>query len=192
MRFTGNIGNFHTLLRRFALDRKAVSAVEFAIVLPFMLTLYLGGVELGEGYQIQFKVTETARTVTDLASQYINLNSSTMSSILGASSTLVSPYSSANMVVTVSQVQVLANAATGTVSGWSCSLKGTARAVGSSVTLPTNLQKPTTTIYLIFGEVSYPYTPSLGYAITGTITMNQTSWFYPRLVSSISWTGASC
>ena len=49
-----------------------------------MLLLYIGGVELGDGLQIQFKVTETARTVTDLASQYITIQSSDMSNILTA------------------------------------------------------------------------------------------------------------
>jgi Flp pilus assembly protein TadG len=186
MRSATRFAKLESLLRRFACDRGGVSAVEFAIVLPFMLALYLGSAELGQTLQIQYKVTEAARTVTDLASQYINIDSGTMSNILGASSTVVAPYSSSNFVVTVSQVQVLANATTGTVSGWSCSLHGTARPNGSAVTLPTSLQKPSTTIYVIFGEVTYPYTPSLGYVITGTITMNQTSWFFPRLVSSIT------
>jgi Flp pilus assembly protein TadG len=192
MRPAAKLAEFRSLLRRFAKDRQGVSAVEFAVVLPFMLLLYIGSAELGEGYQIQFKVTETARTVTDLASQYISLTSSSMSSILGASSTVVSPYPSGSMVITVSQVQVKANASSGIVYLWSCSLNGTKRTVGSAVALPSNLQNPSSTVYLIYGEVTYPYTPSLGYAITGTITMNQTSWFYPRLVSSIPWSGASC
>ena len=185
MTIAGACVGFCSHLRRLARDRDAVSAVEFAIVLPFMLLLYIGGAELGDGLQVQFKVTETARTVTDLASQYISIDSSTMSAILGASSTVIAPYSSSNMVMTVSQIEVAANATTGTVSGWSCSLNGTARTVGSSVTLPTNLQKPSTTIYLIFGEVTYPYTPQIGYVVTGTISMYQSMYFYPRLVSSI-------
>jgi hypothetical protein len=141
---------------------------------------------------IQYQVTETARTVTDLASQYVSLNSSTMSGILNASSTILSPYSSSSMAVTVSQVQVKSGATTGTVYLWSCSLHGTKRTVGTAVTLPSNLQAPTSTIYLVYGEVSYPYNPPFAGGISGTITMNQTAWFYPRLVSSIPWNGSSC
>jgi Flp pilus assembly protein TadG len=192
MRSTIHFAESGSLLHRFARDRKGVSAIEFAIILPVMLLLYIGSVELGEGYQVQYQVTETARTVTDLASQYISLNSSTMSSILNASSTIISPYSSSNLTVTVSQVKVNANATNGTVYQWSCSLNGTKRTVGATVTLPTNLQTPTSTIYVIYGEVSYPFNPPLGGGISGTITMNQTAWFYPRLVTSIPWTGAAC
>jgi Flp pilus assembly protein TadG len=188
MSLPSRLQKFRSSLRHFAHDREAVSAVEFAIVLPFMLTLYIGGVELGDGLQVQFKVTETARTVTDITSQYTSIDTTTMTSILNASSVVVTPYSSANMVVTVSQVQVAANAATGTVYGFSCSLNGTARALNSAVALPNNFKNPTSTIYLIYGEVTYPYTPSFGYAITGTINMYQTAWFYPRQVATIAGT----
>jgi Flp pilus assembly protein TadG len=194
MRQAGNLMTPHALLRRFARERDGVSAVEFAIMLPFMLSLSLGGVELGEGYSVQYKVTEAARTVTDLASQYSSIDSPTMSGILGASSTVISPYPTSNMVVTVTQVQVAANATTGAVNGWSCQYSnGTVTkgyAVNSSIAVPTNLQNPPTTINLIYGEVSYPFTPTLGYAITGTISMYQNDWFYPRLAASIG--GSPC
>ena len=91
MIFSGSISNLRFSLHRFGHDRDGGSAVEFAIVLPFMLTLYLGGMELGEGLQIQFKVTETARTVADLTSQYPALDTSTMASILSASSVVLTP-----------------------------------------------------------------------------------------------------
>jgi Flp pilus assembly protein TadG len=190
MIFSSAISNLRFSLLRFAHKRDGGSAVEFAILLPFMLALYLGGTELGEGLQVQSKVTEVARTVADLSSQYPIIDAPTMTSILNASSVVLTPYSAANIVVTISQVQVLANQPTGTISGWSCSLNGTARVVGSSIALPTNLQNPADTIYLIYGEATYPYTPSFGYAVTGTINMYQTAWFYPRLVPSIS--GAPC
>lgn len=47
MTLTGAFADFRLQLRRFARDRSGVSALEFAIVLPFMLLLYIGSVELG-------------------------------------------------------------------------------------------------------------------------------------------------
>jgi Flp pilus assembly protein TadG len=169
-------------LRRFTRDRDAVAAMEFAIVLPIMLLLYIGGVELGDGLQIQFKVTETARTITDVASQYITIQSSDMSNILAAASSVVAPYPSSNMALTVSEVTTNAQGQ-GTIT-WSCSLNGTAHLINSSVTLPTNLQAAN--ISLLWGEVTYPYTPSMGYVVTGTINMYQTTYFYPRLSTSVA------
>jgi Flp pilus assembly protein TadG len=172
----------HSQLRRFARDRDAVSAIEFAIVLPFMLLLYVGGVELGDGLQIQFKVTETARTITDLTSQYITIENSDMNGILAASASVIEPYSSSNMAMTVSEVTTNGQGQ-GTIV-WSCSLNGTAHTVGAAVTLPSNLQ--TANISLIWGETSYQYTPPLGYVVTGTINMYQSDYFYPRLVNSVT------
>ena len=178
---------FRSYLRRFSRDRDGVSAVEFALVLPFMLTLYLGGIELGDGLAIKFRATLAARTVTDLASQYVSINGPSMTSILGASSSVVTPYSASGMVVTLSELTV--NAAGKGVVQWSCSLNGTAHTVNAQLTMPANLQ--TSGITLLYGEVTYPYTPSMGYAITGTININQTMYFYPRLSSTISLSSCS-
>jgi Flp pilus assembly protein TadG len=177
----------HATLRRFARERDGVSAVEFAIILPFMLTLYLGGVELGEGLSIKFKTTLAARTVTDLASQYVSINGTNMQNILGASSTVLSPYSTAGVVVTLTQLTV--NASGKGVVNWSCSLNGTAYTVNSKLTMPSNLQTPNITV--LYGEVTYPYTPTIGYAITGTFNIYQNMYFYPRLSGTISLSSCS-
>jgi len=178
---------FRSFLDRFKGDRDGVSAVEFAIILPFMLALYVGGTELGDGLAIQFKVVQTSRTVTDLASQYVSINNVTMSNILAASASVVSPYPATNMVVTLSEVTTDSKGK-GTIT-WSCSLNGTAHPVNQAVTLPTNLQ--TANISLLWGEVTYPYTPAIGYAVTGTFNIYQSTYFYPRMVNSV--TGpASC
>lgn len=176
------ISRLRSQLRRFARDHAGLSAIEFALLLPVMLTLYIGSAELGEGWSISFKSTLAARTVTDLASQYVSIDNSTMSSILGAAAAVVTPYSAANMIVTLSELTVQANGQGKVI--WSDSLNGTARTVGSLVNIPTTLQ--TTGITVIFGEVTYPYTPQLGYVLTGTINMYQSNFFYPRMSSTIA------
>lgn len=185
MKIAGGIFRFRSKLRRFARDRKAVSAVEFAIVLPFMLLAYIGSAELGDGLAIQFKVAEAARTVADLASQYVSIDAPIMSGILGAPAKVVEPYPSANMIVTVSEVTT--NSQGQGVITWSQSLNGTPHAVGAPVTLPTTLQAAN--VSLIWGEVTYPYTPQLGFVITGTVNIYQSTYFYPRLSSSVACNG---
>jgi Flp pilus assembly protein TadG len=169
-------------LRRFVRDRRGVSAVEFALVLPVMLALYIGGVEVGDGFAISFKSTLAARTVTDLASQYISIDNSDMSNILGAASTVLTPYATSNVVVTLSEITTNAQGVGKIV--WSNSLNGTARVVGATITLPTKLQ--TANITIMFGEVTYPYTPAMGYVLTGTITIYESFYFYPRMSTTIA------
>jgi Flp pilus assembly protein TadG len=176
--------DLRTYLQRFAGDRKAISAVEFGLILPFMIFTYVGSAELGDGLAIYFKVTEAARTVTDIASQYVTIDSTTMSKILGASATVVEPYSSTGMIVTLSQLNPTNSNGQGTIA-WSCSLNGTPRT--AAVTVPTNLQTPSG-VSIIYGEVTYPYAPAMGFAVTGTISLYQSDYFYPRLSNSVTLT----
>ena len=111
-------------------DQRGVSAVEFAMLLPLMLTLYLGAVEISQGIGADRKVTLTARTTADLASQASGLSSSDMTNSLNAASAVMAPYSTTNLKVTVSQVSIDANSKA-TIS-WSATLNGTARAKGLS------------------------------------------------------------
>jgi Flp pilus assembly protein TadG len=170
-------------LRAFCGDRHGVAALEFAIVLPFMLLLYIGGVELGDGYAVDVKVTDTAHIVADLTSQNTSINNATMSTILGASRQIIAPYSYANVVVTVSEVST-DSSGKATVT-WSDSLNGTARPVGQPMTLPSSLAGQAN-ISLILGEVTYAYTPNLGYAISGTLNLSDSYYLFPRNSTSIT------
>jgi Flp pilus assembly protein TadG len=147
-----------------------------------MLTIYLGGVEVGDGFAIDTRVTLVTRSVTDLATQYVTIDNQDMSDILGASTALIAPYAATNITVTVSEITT-DSGGNGTVT-WSDSLNGTARIVGSKITLPTSLK--TANISIILGEVSYNYTPALGYVMTGTITMSDSFYMMPRLVNSVT------
>jgi Flp pilus assembly protein TadG len=167
----------------FRRDRRGVAAVEFALVLPLMLTIYMGGVEFGDGYAVDTRVTDVAHSVADLTTQYIQIDNADMSSILNASSVLVSPYSSANITVTVSEVTI-DSSGNATIT-WSDSLNGTARSVGSKITLPTSLQTMKSTS-MILGEVTYAYTPAIGYVLTGTINMADSFYMLPRLANSVT------
>jgi Flp pilus assembly protein TadG len=57
------------LAGRFAAERHAVAAVEFALILPVVLTLYLGMVETYRLLHAQRMLTLAARTTADLTTQ---------------------------------------------------------------------------------------------------------------------------
>ncbi|HWA99155.1 MAG TPA: TadE/TadG family type IV pilus assembly protein [Pirellulales bacterium] len=171
-----------TGLRGFVTASQAVSAVEFALILPVMVTLYIGGVQVATGMAVQFKSVLAARTVAGLASRYTTIDTPTMSSILNAGFTLLNPYPTAGMSVTVSEVSTDAKG-NATIT-WSCSLGGTPHTFGAAATLPNNVNAAN--ISILWGEVTYPYTPQLGYVLTGTINMYEKNYFYPRFTSSVS------
>jgi Flp pilus assembly protein TadG len=169
-------------LASFARDRRGISAVEFGMLLPVMITLYLGVVEVSKGVAIDRKVTLTTRTMADLASRVTSINNADMSSLLNASSAVIAPYDQTKVKVVLSSVSIDANGVAKIA--WSDTLNGTAHSVGSTVTLPTALNVANTT--LIWSEVSYLYSPTFGYVLTGDMNLHDQIYMRPRLSDSIS------
>jgi hypothetical protein len=55
--------------------------------------------------------------------------------------------------------------------------------VNSTVTLPSALAVPNT--WLIWSEVQYSYKPTIGYVISGTLTLKDQSFMAPRLSADV-------
>jgi Flp pilus assembly protein TadG len=168
--------------RRFVRDARGVSAVEFALLLPLMLTLYLGGTEITQAISASRKVTLVSRTVADLTSQSSSITNAQMTAMLDASAAVVSPFPSTTLKVTVSQVKIDANGAA-TVE-WSDTRGGTVRGVGTSVVLPPALVVNNT--WLIFTEAEYTYEPAIGHVITGPLALRDKMYMRPRQSSSVT------
>jgi Flp pilus assembly protein TadG len=169
-------------IAKFSADKCGVAAIEFAILLPLMLTLYLGGVELTNGVAIQRKVTLTARALADLSSQFTSIANNDMTNILNAASDIIAPYPSAQLAATVSELSI--NAQGQALVVWSSAYNGTARSIGSVVSIPTNLATPNS--YLVLGEAQYSYKPGLGYSVVGNLTLSDTMYMRPRQSTSIA------
>jgi Flp pilus assembly protein TadG len=164
-------------------DRRGTSALEFALLLPVMLTLYVAGTEISNAIAIDRKVTIAARTVTDLVSRAGSISTADMSDILAASAAVIAPYIPNNLTVTVSEIYI-DNNGNATVSGFSCSYQGTPRTIGQPVTLPSQLTVNNS--YLIWGEAQYNYTPPIAYVISGTLNLKDQIFMSPRMTSSVS------
>jgi Flp pilus assembly protein TadG len=177
MRFALILARTRRPLRRFLADKRGVSAVEFAMLLPLMVTLYLGGVEVSSAVAIDRKMTLVARTLGDLVAQATSVDNSAMTSILSATTAVMAPYPDTNLKITVSSIQI--NSQGVAKISWSDTKNGTARSIGSIVTLPAALNVASTS--LIWAEASYAYTPTIGYVITGTKNLTDQIYMRPRL-----------
>jgi Flp pilus assembly protein TadG len=169
-------------LEQFAAECRGISAVEFAMLLPVMMTLYLGTVEASQGIGADRKVKLTASTLADLTTQYTNITDADMSNILNAGSAIIAPYSATNLKETVSELSINAQGVATVV--WSNTLNGTALTAGQTVTVPASLAVPNT--YLIYAQTQYSYNPTYGYVMVGTITLSDQSFMSPRESASVS------
>jgi Flp pilus assembly protein TadG len=172
-------------IRSFRRDERAVSAVEFALLAPMMIGLYLGGVEISEGISVDRKVTLAAGAVANLAAQTATLSTADMTNVLDATTTIMAPYSAGPLKITVSCISIDANKVA-TVK-WSVTRNGTVKS--GSITLPSALQVANT--QLLFGEVSYTYTPTVGRVIKDSVNLSDTMYMAPR-ISAPKYNGTAC
>jgi Flp pilus assembly protein TadG len=172
-------------LATFAGATQGVAAVEFAAVLPVMVIMYLGMTEVGQGVSADRKLTLLARALGDLAAQASTIDDTEMSNIFNAAGSVLVPYDSSLSTMAVSSVVVDANGKA-TVC-WSNARNRSPRTKGQVVALPAGINTPSTS--LIMAEGSYPYTPTIGYVVTGTLNLNETVYMRPRLVSQVTRTG---
>lgn len=159
---------------RFRGDRRGVSAVEFALLAPVMIALYLGCVEVSDGVNVDRKVTLAAAALANLSSQVTTISTSEMTNILDATSAIVAPYSTSPLSITLTCINIDANK-NATVK-WSVTRGGTAHS--GTITVPSALAVPG---QLLFGEASYQYKPTVGYTITGTLNLSDHMYMSPRM-----------
>jgi Flp pilus assembly protein TadG len=187
-------------VRKLLSNADAVAATEFAIVVPFMLVLYVGGIELADGMAINVKVSATAHAVADMVSQNTSLSTAQMKNILTGATTIIAPYPSSNNQLLVTVSEISSDASGNRVLQWSQSYNGSTFGPGrtslgangsyAALAVPASLNgtvgnannpnNQNDNVSFILGEVSYAYTPNLGYTVSGTVNLGDSYYIYPR------------
>jgi Flp pilus assembly protein TadG len=160
-------------------DCSGVAAIEFAIIVPLMLVMFFGTVEFSSGVAVDRKVTLVARTLSDLTSQSLSVATTDLSNFFAAGTAILTPYPATPIKAVISELYVDPTTFKARVQ-WSQPYQGgTARAQGSTVVIPPALAVGGT--YLIFSEVSYLYTPTIGYVMAKAgVTLSDVAYTRPR------------
>jgi len=169
-------------IQRIIHDHSGTALVEFAITVPILLTMYIGGFALSDAIACNRKVTIAARSIADLTSQNTSVSTNDVNTILNASAQVMSPYASSNAVVRVSEVQV--TDATHAKVIWSQAINGQPNVVGWSANLANNMAAVGS--YLIFAEIQYSYTSPIGGSLFRTMTFHDNIIMSPRLSDQVT------
>lgn len=204
------------LLARFRRDRKGVAAVEFALILPLMLLLYLGSTQIVQALMSSRKLSIVARSLSDLVAQQpsgSDLTDAQLNDIFAAATSIMSPFSTTSLKMTVSSVEFAPKTLLGIPIGgydakprWTVTRNGSparpcstltpvSDATGSSrTTMPTGLYASGS---IIVADVSYTYSPAFGGQLLAwsssqsSVTMARTLYMRPRAQSMITYTGSA-
>jgi Flp pilus assembly protein TadG len=177
----GHVGNL-------AQDIRGLSAVEFALILPIMITMYIGAVEFSHALTVDRRVTSVASAAADLTAQAEQVTSASMQDIFTASTSIMTPYSTAPISIVVTSV--VADANNDTTVDWSCAYNGSPHSKGSGFSLPAGLTQPFSSV--IVAEVTYNFMPTVGRYMTGGINMKDEFYLRPRRSLTVEMTGGGC
>jgi len=174
----------HLTHRKLVSDARGVAAVEFALLMPILLALYFGVVELSQGLMTQERAAHVAATVGDLISQNSSVTAAEVTDVFSVGNTVMYPYPTASLELRVSTLSADANGNVTVV--WSQAAGGlTKLAVNSTVSgLPKNVIAANESV--IMSESQYTYTSVFGQILPTPIVFNETSYQHPRLSSSVT------
>ena len=168
-------------LRRLHERRDGVALIEFAISLPVLLLLYVGGFQLCYAVSVYRKVTQSSRTIADLTTQYTSVTNQDLQDILGSAKYVMAPYSLSLTKATITQVKV--STGLNPTVDWSKGLNTDGLQPGKYFNLPMSIRQPGT--YLVVADVSYLYKPTFAGKMIGSIPLRETIIMSPRASDAV-------
>jgi Flp pilus assembly protein TadG len=178
-------------IRRFVRSRSGIGAIEFAILAPLLIVLYLGTLEATVALNVYGKVARASSSIGDLvAAQSPSVDKTFLATMPDVVSSILAPFSSTSYTLKMTGIK-LDSASKATVD-WSWDKSGSRPyTVGVDITanVPTDLQIASS--YLIRSELSVPYTmllylPGMSGTQAKALTMTKVYYFSPRVGTSVT------
>jgi Flp pilus assembly protein TadG len=169
-------------IRGLRYNEQGISAVEFALIAPLLILLYLGSIELSLLMQADRRVTQTSASLGDLTARLTTVTDTDMEEMFAAAKILMAPYDADAAEMRISSI--VDNGDGNPRVAWSDAYNMTAYSKGETVTLPDGIMPSPGSV--IVAEVSYDYESQFGYIISTSRTINDKFYLRPRRVSEIA------
>jgi Flp pilus assembly protein TadG len=191
-----------TLMRRLHRNTDGVAALEFAMIAPIMLLLFVGSVEFSQAITIDRRVAQVASSTADLVAREKSTTAANVAGIMQIIEHLMRPYDPARLKVTVLNVVADINDATVTTVCWSYNHNGGAvtKVNGEPYPLPAGLVERGKSV--VVAEVTYDYAVSGGdadfqprifsYFLEAVFPLQEKFFLQPRLSSYVEYDGIKC
>lgn len=169
-------------LRSFGPARQGLAALEFAIMLPMMLMLLFGAVDLIDLLQANRRVQNAAASLSDVIARDTEVDDNEVAGLWSALDVLMFPDSGATMQIRISSISV-ESAATARVE-WSEAHGGmTPRNAGETIDLPAAMMNAGTSV--IYAETDYVYHAPTGFLLSGPVHIRHQAYRRSREVDPI-------
>ena len=172
-------------------DRQGVGGVEFALIAPLLLCLYITAFELTIGLSVSKRATRSASTIADLVTQQTSVTPTVLATMKDVTNSIFAPYVPQNLALKITGVAIDVSGNPTVAWSWD-QTNGRPYAVGSTVNVPTDMRTPST--FLVHAELSVTHQlfmvmPGLLPSSMQTITLSRQYYYRQRVGSGLSCTG---
>jgi Flp pilus assembly protein TadG len=178
-------------LASFLRNRKGAAAVEFAFVLPIMMTMYFGLVELSSALGHDAKASRLSNVLSDMVTQSIGVTNADMNTIFNAAASVIQPFPVERIAMRVTSY--LIDGAGNAFVDWS-DVKNIsapnpyaprARCLQANGIVAAGLRVPRTSI--VISEVTINHVPTIGQIVApGGVNMKSEQPTRPRITGAVS------
>jgi len=171
------------LTRRLLRDRSGIMAVEFALLLPVLLSLFLGMIEMERLTTAARRAMSTAQTVADLVAQNATHTDASLAAIVDAGRLILAPLPAGDAVLglTISSVGYDSQGTPEVL--WSYTAGGGAT---GGLAEAAGLGQGRESVIMV--ALTYSYTSPFGYTF-GTRTVEERAFARPRIATRIALNG---
>lgn len=175
----------------FARDRRGVAAMEFALILPMMVTLFFAAIELNELMSANKRVENVAASLADVVSRSTQVSNDDVDDLFTAGTLLMFPNSGTPLRVRVSRVDYTGNPDEGRVNWSDANNSGAGASLpehadNTVLTLPDGVDQACGGSAVIVADTLYVYDSPIGYFLPAGFTLSHTAYVCPRVVDDIA------
>jgi Flp pilus assembly protein TadG len=175
-------------LPRLQRDERGVSAIEFAMIAPFVLLFYFALIDVFQLVDADRRLTSTASTIGDLVAQESVVGDSDLTDVFAASRAIMEPFDTTDLKMRVSSIRMDAD---GNVEvSWSKGENYAPLSCGSSVAMPDGVLTPGDSV--ILAEVVYDYRPKVGAFLSGVHQVTDEFYLRPRRSLEVTYSPPIC
>jgi len=169
-------------IRGIRYNEQGISAVEFALIAPLLIILYLGAIEVSLLMEVDRRVTQTSASLGDLTARLSTVTDSDMAEMFAAAKVLMEPYDASTAQMRITSIVDNGNGIPKVA--WSDAYNMSAYTKGTTITMPAGIMPDSGSI--IMAEVSYEYVSNFGYVVSTSKNIADKFYLRPRRVSEIA------
>jgi Flp pilus assembly protein TadG len=195
----GRLTRTGAAIGRLIRDRRGVAAVEFAFIVPLLLSMYFVTMEVSQAIEANKKVSRVGSMVADLVTQQQTITKSELDAVLAIGESLLQPYNRSKATITITAIEITDEPSPKVKVFWSRKLSNGAFSVGaaqgSTTTVPAALNTKGSFLVRVVAELGYKPVvtwaaadkPALGLtAAFDNISMAETYYLRPRMSQQIA------